>query len=146
MDLPTRQIHHNLRGAERVVRDSLHVHCDQTGEGATILNRWRRSVKFRRFMTNDKHWNLRSIFTLIPDSLRGLEGIWVQSVNLRWPEDAETMCFWGCEIVASDGAGCVKYGYCGKKCGCVSLFAMDPAPTSSGARQASWTPVLEKTK
>jgi len=116
MDLPTRQIHHNLRGAERVVRDSLHVHCDQTGEGATVLNRWRRSVKFRRFVTNDKHRNLRAIFTLIPD-LRGLEVIWVQSVDLCCPEDAETLCFWACEVVASDGAGCVKSGQCEEEMG-----------------------------
>jgi hypothetical protein len=28
------------------------------------------------------------------------------------------MCFWGCDIVASNGAGYVKSGYCGKKWCC----------------------------
>ena len=116
MDPSTWQIHHNLCGAETVLRDSLHIHCDQTREGATILNRWCHSVKFRRFVKNNKHRNLCAIFTTIPD-LWGLEGIWVQSVDLRWLEDAEMKCFWGCEVVVSDGAGCVKSRYCEEEMG-----------------------------
>src|SRR5882762_2789687 len=111
MDPLKQQIHHNLRGAEAVVRDSPHGHCNKTGEGATILNRGRRSVKFRRFVTYDKHRDLRAIFPLIPN-LRGLEVIKVQSVDLGCPENAGTLCFWVCEVVASDNAGRVKSGHC----------------------------------
>ena len=72
-------------------------------EGATILNRKRRPIKFCRFVTNNKHRDLGPIFTLIPD-LHGLKIFRFQSVDLCGPEDAETLCFWACEVVAGNSA------------------------------------------
>jgi len=60
-------------------------------------------------VTNDEHWNFSAIFTLIPD-LRRLEIIWIQSIYLRRPEDAELLCLWGREVVVSNGARRVKSG------------------------------------
>ena len=75
----------------------------------TALNRRCRSVKFSWFVTNDEHGNLSAIFTLIPD-LPGLEIIWIQSIYLCRPKDAETLCFCSLEIIVGNDPRRVESG------------------------------------
>ena len=110
MEWPKSRIHHNLPDeAKRLLEIPLRTTHDGQKKRITALNRRRRSVKFSWFVTNDEHWDFRPIFTLIPD-LRGLEVIWIQSIYLCRPKDAETLRLCSCEVVVSNGPRRVKSG------------------------------------